>query len=54
MRIELKIWYNLFRDKLGTKLLRLFNQHCKVKPDEDLEIDFTGVLTFSPSWGMNF
>lgn len=25
-----------------------------VKPDEKVEIDFTGVLTFSPSWGDEF
>jgi len=25
-----------------------------VKPDENVEVDFDGVLTFSPSWGDEF
>ncbi len=25
-----------------------------IKPDETIEIDFNGVLTFSPSWGDEF
>lgn len=56
MRIELK--------KFGTLLLSRPNGHeafaalqsqlSEVKENEELELDFEGVITFTPSWGDEF
>lgn len=56
MRIELKKFgTTLISRQAGAEALKAFQSILKdMKPGEDLEIDFSGVLTFSPSWGMNF
>jgi hypothetical protein len=41
--------------QLGSEALKAFQSTLReIRPDEFLEIDFTGVLTFSPSWGDEF
>lgn len=56
MRIELKKFgTTLISRQAGSEAFKAFGSTLQgMKPDEDLEIDFTGVLTFSPSWGDEF
>ncbi len=56
MRIELKKFgTTLISRQAGDEAFKAFQSTLQgIKPDEDLEIDFTGVLTFSPSWGDEF
>ena len=56
MKIELKKFGTtlIFRQN-GSEALKAFQPTLReLKPDENLEIDFSGVLTFSPSWGDEF
>jgi len=56
MKIELKKFgTTLISRQSGSEALKAFQPMLQnVKPDEELEIDFSGVLTFSPSWGDEF
>lgn len=56
MRIELKKFgTTLISRQAGKEALAAFRSVLtQVKPDEILEIDFDGVITFSPSWGDEF
>ena len=56
MRIELKKFgTTLISRQAGTEALKAFQSILKnMKPGENLEIDFSGVSTLSPSWGDEF
>ena len=56
MRIELKKFgTTLISRQTGSEALKAFQSTLReLKSDEVLEIDFLGVLTFSPSWGDEF
>jgi len=56
MEIELKKFgTTLISRQAGTEAFRAFQPTLQeVEKDENLEIDFDGVLTFSPSWGDEF
>jgi len=56
MRIELKKFgTTLTSRQAGDEAFKAFQSTLQgIKPGEDLEIDFSGVLTFSPSWGDEF
>ena len=56
MRIELKKFgTTLISRQTGSEAFKAFQPTLrKVKPGESLELDFAGVLTFSPSWGDEF
>jgi len=56
MRIELKKFgTTLISRQAGKEALAAFQSTlAKLQPDEKLEADFTGVITFSPSWGDEF
>lgn len=56
MKIELKKFGNiLISRQAGREALAAFQASLQsILPDENLEIDFTGVITFSPSWGDEF
>ena len=56
MRIELKKFgTTLISRQAGSEALKAFQSTLRdIKPDEAVEIDFSGVLTFSPSWGDEF
>ena len=56
MRIELKKFGDtLISRQTGKEALAAFQStFAELKPDEILEIDFSGVITFSPSWGDEF
>ena len=56
MRIELrKFGTTLISRQAGLEALKAFQPTLQdIKPDENLEIDFSGVSTFSPSWGDEF
>lgn len=56
MRIELKKFgTTLTSRQAGDEAFKAFQSTLlEVKPGEDLEIDFSGVFTFSPSWGDEF
>lgn len=56
MRIELKKFgTTLISRQAGKEALAAFQSIlAQAKPDEILEIDFEGVITFSPSWGDEF
>lgn len=56
MRIELKKFgTTLISRQAGLEAFKAFQSVLQnMKPGEDLEIDFSGVLTFSPSWGDEF
>ncbi len=56
MRIELyKFGTTLTSRQAGVEAFKAFQSILKrIKPGENLEIDFSGVLTFSPSWGDEF
>lgn len=56
MRIELKKFgTTLTSRQAGDEAFKAFRPTLQgIKPGEDLEIDFSGVLTFSPSWGDEF
>ena len=56
MRIELKKFgTTLISRQAGNEALKAFQSILRdIKPDEVIEIDFSGVLTFSPSWGDEF
>ena len=56
MRIELKKFgTTLISRQSGKEAFSAFQSSMAiVKPDEIIEIDFGGVITFSPSWGDEF
>ena len=56
MRIELKKFgTTLISRQTGSEAFKAFQPKLReVKPGESLELDFAGVLTFSPSWGDEF
>lgn len=56
MRIILSKFGNLLTSRdAGKEALAAFQPILKaVSPDELVEIDFSGVVTFSPSWGDEF
>ncbi len=56
MRIELKKFgTTLISRQAGKEALAAFQSVlARAKSDENLEIDFDGVITFSPSWGDEF
>ena len=56
MRIELKKFgTTLISRQTGSEAFKAFQPTLReVKPGENLELDFAGVLTFSPSWGDEF
>ncbi len=56
MRIELKKFgTTLTSRQMGSEASRALQPMLRaVKTDENVEVDFDGVLTFSPSWGDEF
>ena len=56
MRIELKKFgTTLISRQTGSEAFKAFQPTLReMKPGENLELDFAGVLTFSPSWGDEF
>ncbi len=56
MKIELKKFgTTLISRQSGSEAFKAFQSTLQdLKPTEELEIDFSGVLTFSPSWGDEF
>ena len=56
MKVELKKFGNILISRsAGREALAAFQASLQPKSaDENLEIDFTGVITFSPSWGDEF
>jgi len=56
MRVELKKFgTTLISRQAGKEALAAFRPvFDEVKPAENIEIDFNGVITFSPSWGDEF
>ena len=56
MKIELKKFGTLLMSRqTGKEALAAFQSILtEIKPDETIEIDFDGVITFSPSWGDEF
>ena len=56
MRIELKKFgTTLISRQTGSEAFKALQPMLRdIKPDEVLEIDFSGVFTFSPSWGDEF
>ena len=56
MRIELKKFgTTLISRQAGLEALKAFQSTLQgMQPDEELEIDFSGIFTFSPSWGDEF
>ena len=56
MKLQLeKFGKTLISRELGSEALRAFQITLRELPkDEDLEIDFSGVLTLSPSWADEF
>ena len=50
-----KFGTTLISRQAGNEALKAFQSILRdIKPDEVIEIDFSGVLTFSPSWGDEF
>jgi len=56
MRIELKKFgTTLISRPTGNEAIKVFLPTLKnMRSDEELVVDFSGVLTFSPSWGDEF
>jgi|SRR3989338_7015608 len=56
MRVELIKFGNiLISRQAGKEAFAAFQSSLKsISPDETLEIDFSGVITFTPSWGDEF
>lgn len=56
MRLQLeKFGKTLISRELGSEALKAFQSTLReIGPEESLEIDFSGVLTLSPSWGDEF
>jgi|SRR3989344_2230495 len=56
MKIELKKFGNiLISRQAGREALAALQSSLKpMSPDENVEVDFEGVITFSPSWGDEF
>jgi len=56
MKLQLeKFGKTLISRELGSEALKAFQPTWRDLPqDEDLEIDFSGVLTLSPSWADEF
>ncbi len=56
MRIELKKFGTLLLSRpSGREALAAFQPRLKeIPPGENIEVDFNGVTTFSPSWGDEF
>jgi len=50
-----KFGKTLISRELGSEALKAFQSTLrKLSPSEQLEVDFSGVLTLSPSWGDEF
>ena len=56
MKLQLeKFGKTLISRELGSEALKAFQPTlCEFSKDEELEIDFSGVLTLSPSWADEF
>ena len=56
MKIELKKFgTTLISRQAGSEAFKAFQPTLQgIKPGEELEIDFSGILTFSPAWGDEF
>ena len=56
MKLQLeKFGKTLISRELGSESLKAFQSTLReLSPDEQLEVDFSGVLTLSPSWGDEF
>jgi|SRR3989338_2723494 len=56
MKLQLeKFGKTLISRELGSEALKAFQLMLrKLSPSEQLEVDFSGVLTLSPSWGDEF
>ena len=56
MKLNLeKFGETLISRELGSEALKAFQSTLReLPPDERLEVDFSGVLTLSPSWGDEF
>jgi len=56
MKLQLrKFGKTLISRELGSKDLKAFRPTlCELSKDEELEIDFSGVLTLMPSWADEF
>ena len=56
MKLQLeKFGKTLISRELGSEALKAFQPTLrKLYPSEQLEVDFSGVLTLSPSWGDEF
>ena len=56
MKLQLeKFGKTLISRELGSEAFKAFQTTLReLSKDEDLEIDFSGVLTLSPSWGDEF
>lgn len=56
MKIELKKFGNiLISRQAGREAFAALQSSLKpISSDENVEVDFTGVITFSPSWGDEF
>ena len=56
MKLQLeKFGKTLMSRELGSEALKAFQQTLReLSKDEELEIDFSGVLTLSPSWADEF
>ena len=56
MRIELKKFGTMLLSRqTGSEAFKALQSTLRdITPDEVLEIDFSGVFTFSPSWGDEF
>ena len=56
MRLQLeKFGKTLISRELGSEALKALQPTLReLSPDERLEVDFSGVLTLSPSWGDEF
>ncbi|MDO8565651.1 MAG: DUF4325 domain-containing protein [Candidatus Moranbacteria bacterium] len=56
MKLQLeKFGTTLISRELGSEAFKAFQSTLReLSPDEELEIDFSGVLTLSPSWADEF
>ena len=55
MRIQIRKFGPMLSRQAGSEAAKAFQPTLReLKAEENLEIDFEGVLTFSPSWGDEF
>ncbi|OGE80977.1 MAG: hypothetical protein A3H72_00690 [Candidatus Doudnabacteria bacterium RIFCSPLOWO2_02_FULL_48_8] len=56
MKLELeKFGKTLISRELGSEAFKAFQPTLReIRPDESLDVDFSGVLTLSPSWADEF